>query len=113
MSQGQSEGNIHEGPDLNNVVCKYEVNPLVNNKLIASYSKKQENFTNLTLTIRGSAVHKNHNYVQSNYRVIALCYFSIVFFSCPEHNLKTTSWNSIQFHTMVKYIERKRSAQKP
>jgi hypothetical protein len=68
----------------------------------------QNNFIQWSSTIRGSSVHKNHNSIQINYRVI-----SLLLFYCPEHNLKTTSWKSIQFHTMVKYIERKCSAQKP
>jgi hypothetical protein len=34
MSQGQFD--IHEGPDLNGVVSKNEVNPFINNKFIAS-----------------------------------------------------------------------------
>jgi hypothetical protein len=38
----QFEFNIHEGPDLKDVgqvVPKYEINPLINNKVIASYRK--------------------------------------------------------------------------
>jgi hypothetical protein len=36
MNQGQFEFDIHEGPDLKAVVSKYEVNPFINNKVIAS-----------------------------------------------------------------------------
>jgi hypothetical protein len=32
---------IHEGPDLKNVVSKYEVNSFKNNKGMASYIKKK------------------------------------------------------------------------
>jgi hypothetical protein len=40
----------------------------------------QNNFIQWSSTIGGSAVHKNHNSILTNYRVIALCYFSIAFF---------------------------------
>jgi hypothetical protein len=44
----------------------------------------------------------------TKYIVIALCYFF-----CPVHNLKTSSGNSIQPHTIVKRNERKCSVQYP
>jgi hypothetical protein len=54
-------------------------------------------FYYLSNTIRRSAVHKNHNSILSNYRVIALCYFSVAFF-CPDHNLKTNNYFAIHFN---------------
>jgi hypothetical protein len=49
MSQGQFEFDIHKETDLKDAVSKYEVNPCINNKVIASV-KKEENFINLTST---------------------------------------------------------------
>jgi len=45
-------------------------------------------------------------------RTIALIYLimellTFVTLSCPEHNLKTTVWNFIKHHTMVKFNDRK------
>jgi hypothetical protein len=37
----------------------------------------QYNFIQWSSTLGGSAVHKNHNSILTNYRVIALCYFSL------------------------------------
>jgi hypothetical protein len=52
MNQSQFEFDIHEGPDLKDGVSKFEFNPFINNKVIASYRKnKQKNFINLTLNV--------------------------------------------------------------
>jgi hypothetical protein len=40
MSQGQFQCDIHEGADLKDK-SKYEVNPFINNKVIASYRKQE------------------------------------------------------------------------
>jgi hypothetical protein len=53
MSQGQFEFNIHKGPDIK-VMLKYEVIPFIDNKVIAIYSIKQENFIDFTLTVKGN-----------------------------------------------------------
>jgi hypothetical protein len=66
----------------------------------------QYNFIQWSSTLRGSAVHINHNPILTHYRVTAL-----VTFPCPEHNLKTTGWNSKQLHTMVKRNKEKCHAQ--
>jgi hypothetical protein len=36
ISQGQFEFDIHEDPDLEGVVFKYEVDPFINNKIIVT-----------------------------------------------------------------------------
>jgi hypothetical protein len=54
----------------------------------------QYNFIQLSSTLIGSAVHKDHKSIFTNYRLIALCYSSIASF-CPDHNLKTNGWNSL------------------
>jgi hypothetical protein len=41
MSQSQFEFNIHEGPELEDVMSKYEVNPFINNKVIVRYKKNK------------------------------------------------------------------------
>jgi hypothetical protein len=38
--------------------------------------------------------------------------FQLLFF-WPEHKLKNNGWNAIQFHQMIKHIERKCSAEEP
>jgi putative SOS response-associated peptidase YedK len=50
-SQGHLEFNIHEGPDLKDIVPNYEVNPSTNNKIIASYRKKHKKKNNTVLLI--------------------------------------------------------------
>jgi hypothetical protein len=110
----------------------------------------QYNLIQWSSPLRGSAVHKNHYSILTNYRVIALCYFSLsgaitwklmfgiqwnfiqwsravrwsavqkkhnsilthysycpLLLFCPVQNLKTSSWKSIQLHTIVKRNERK------
>jgi hypothetical protein len=68
----------------------------------------QYNFRQWSSTLRGSAVHKT---ITPSWLITELLPF--VTFSCPEHNLKTTGWNSIQLHTVVKHIKKKCSAQEP
>jgi hypothetical protein len=52
MEQSQFEFDIHESPDIKDVISKYEIDPLTNNKDTASYSRKQENFIYLTLPVK-------------------------------------------------------------
>jgi hypothetical protein len=72
----------------------------------------QNNFIQWSNTIRGSAVYNNNNSILSNYRVIALCYFSITFF---VRIITCRLMVGIQYNfiVMVKHIERKCSAQEP
>jgi hypothetical protein len=58
-------------------------------------------------TIRGSAVHKNYNSVQSYDRVIALCYFSLLFL------VQSITWKQlvgIQYNFIQKSITFRESA---
>jgi hypothetical protein len=69
----------------------------------------QYNFMQWSSTLRGIAVYKNHNSILTPWLITELLPF--VTFPCPEHNLKTAGWNSIQLHTVVKDIKRKCSTQ--
>jgi hypothetical protein len=55
----------------------------------------QYNFIQWSSTLRGSAVHNNHNSIFTNYRVISPCYFSLSGAYLENYRLvfKTTSYN--------------------
>jgi hypothetical protein len=66
----------------------------------------QYHFIQWSSTLRESAVHTNHNSILTNYRLIALCYFSLSGALLDNYRLefKTTSYNGQEHKEEVQCI---------
>ena len=64
------------------------------------------------MTLRSSALYKNHNSIPSIFGVIALCEFLTLDF-CPGHNFQSIEASNFKLSTQIGHIKDKYSVQEP